>query len=113
MFSNSCDRHTIAGGACTNCQPKSGLQRKLSIGASNDPLELEADRVADRVLATSADTTISTAPSSIQRFTAQIDDRSDIVPASVDRVLSSPSRPLEAALQQDMGQHFGHDFSHV
>jgi tRNA(Ile2) C34 agmatinyltransferase TiaS len=48
---NSCGQHTIAGGDCTDCQPKSGLQRKLTIGTSNDPLELEADRVADRVLA--------------------------------------------------------------
>jgi hypothetical protein len=35
----------IASGECTNCQRKSGLQRKLTIGASNDSLELEADRV--------------------------------------------------------------------
>jgi hypothetical protein len=34
-------------------------------------------------------------------------------PASVDRVLSSPGRPLEPALQQDMGQRFNHDFSRV
>jgi hypothetical protein len=48
---NSCGQHTIAGGECTNCQQNSGLQRKLTIGASNDPLELEADRITDRVLA--------------------------------------------------------------
>jgi Domain of unknown function (DUF4157) len=106
-------RGAIAGGACTNCQPKSGLQRKLSIGASNDPLELEADLIADRVLAAPTNTTINPAPSNIQRFTGQTDDRSDLAPASVDRVLSSPGRPLETSLQQDMGQRFGHDFSHV
>jgi hypothetical protein len=47
---NSCGQHSISGGECANCQPKIGLQRKLSIGASNDPLELEADRITDRVL---------------------------------------------------------------
>ncbi|MGA7933151.1 MAG: DUF4157 domain-containing protein [Kovacikia sp.] len=47
----SCGQHTIAGGECTSCAKKQGsLQRKLMIGASNDPLELEADRVADQVM---------------------------------------------------------------
>ena len=34
--------------------PSPLLQRKLAIGASNDPLEREADRVADQVLAAPA-----------------------------------------------------------
>jgi lipoprotein-anchoring transpeptidase ErfK/SrfK len=110
---NSCGQHTIAGGECTSCQPKNGLQRKLTIGASNDPLELEADRIADRVLAAPTNNTISTAPPRIQRFTGQTTEQADVAPASVDRVLSSPGRPLEASLQQDMGQRFGHDFSRV
>jgi Domain of unknown function (DUF4157)/L,D-transpeptidase catalytic domain len=110
---NSCGQHKIAGEECTNCQPKSGLQRKLTIGASNDPLELEADRIADRVLATPANPIISTTPPRIQRFTGQTAGQADVVPASVDQVLSSPGRPLEASLQQDMGQQFGHDFSRV
>src|SRR6187551_2972462 len=46
----ACGNHTTSGGECTNCAKKK-LQRKLSIGASNDPLELEADRIADQVLA--------------------------------------------------------------
>jgi hypothetical protein len=47
----ACGNHTFAGGECAECaKNKSGLQRKLTIGASNDPLELEADRVADQVL---------------------------------------------------------------
>jgi Domain of unknown function (DUF4157) len=110
---NSCGQHMIAGGECTNCQPKSGLQRKLTIGASNDPLELEADQIADRVLAAPTNNTINPAPASIQRFTAQTADQADLAPVSVDRVLSSPGRPLETSLQDDMGQRFGHDFSHV
>lgn len=109
----SCGQHQIAGGECANCQPKSGLQRKLSIGASNDLLEREADQVADRVLAAPANTTISTAPPHIQRFTGQTTGQADVAPDSVDRVLASPGRPLETSLQQDMGQRFGHDFSRV
>ena len=34
-------------------------------------------------------------------------------PASVHRVLASSGRPLDPALQQDMAQRFGHDFSQV
>lgn len=34
-------------------------------------------------------------------------------PASADRVLASAGRPLDTALQQDMGQRFDHDFSQV
>jgi Domain of unknown function (DUF4157) len=90
------------------------LQRKLTIGSSNDPLELEADRVADRVMAAPANSTISGASPRIQRFTGQTNGQANMeAPASVDRVLSSPGRPLDPELQQDMGQRFGHDFSRV
>src|SRR2546423_13678847 len=37
----------------------------------------------------------------------------DGAPASVDRALASPGRPLEPALRQDMEQRFGYDFSRV
>ena len=110
-----CGQHTIAGGKCTDCgKKKIGLQRKLTIGASNDPMELEADRVADQVMAASLNSVVSSAPPRIQRFTAQTTGQADMTaPASVDSVLSSPGSLLEPALQQDMGQRFGHDFSRV
>jgi hypothetical protein len=110
----ACGNHTVAGGECAACaQKKSGLQRKLAIGASNDPLEREADRVADQVLAAPAHSTVSDAPPRIQRYAGQATGEVDTAPASVDRVLASSGRPLEPALQQDMGQRFGHDFSRV
>ncbi|RFC37560.1 MAG: protein of unknown function (DUF4157) [Candidatus Nitrotoga sp. LAW] len=99
-------------GECGECNKKR-LQKKLSIGASNDPLEQEADRIADQVLAAPANTPISGTPLRIQRFTAQSMGQADIAPASVDRVLSGSGRPLEPALRQDMEQRFGHDFSRV
>ena len=40
-------------------------------------------------------------------------ERMDAAPASVDRALASPGRPLQPALQQDMQQRFGYDFSRV
>ena len=92
---------------------KTRLQAELSIGASNDPLEQEADRVADQVLAAPIHSAVSGAAPSIQRFTGQSTGDAGTAPASVDRVLSGSGRPLDPAIQQDMGQRFGHDFSRV
>ena len=92
---------------------KPRLQAKLTIGASNDPLEQEADRVADQVLAAPTHSAVSGAAPSIQRFTGQSTGDAGAAPASVDRVLSGSGRPLDPAIQQDMGQRFGHDFSQV
>ncbi|RFC37559.1 MAG: protein of unknown function (DUF4157) [Candidatus Nitrotoga sp. LAW] len=89
------------------------LQAKLSIGASNDPLEQEADRVTDQVLAAPAHSSVSGPAPHIQRFTGQAAGDAGTVPASVDRVLSGSGSPLDPAIQQDMGQRFGHDFSQV
>ena len=109
----SCGQHGIAQGECQSCK-KMGLQRKLTIGASNDPLEREADRIADQVMAAPIHSEVGGTPPRIQRFTGQTDGQANMTaPASVDRVLSSPGKPLEPGLQQDMGQRFGHDFSQV
>ena len=90
------------------------LQAKLSIGASHDPLEQEADQVADQVLAAPVNPAVSGAAPHIQRFTGQPSaPAATSAPASVDRVLARPGRPLAPALQQEMGQRFGHDFSRV
>jgi hypothetical protein len=97
---------------CEDCRAKT-FQRKLSIGSSNDPLELEADRVADQVMNASASPRVAAAPLSIQRFSGESGGELGSAPASVDRVLGNAGRPLEPALQQDMEQRFGHDFSRV
>jgi hypothetical protein len=111
---NSCGQHTIAGGTCGSCEKRKGvLQRKLMIGASNDPLEVEADRVADQVMAGQEHSAESGSALRIQRFTGQAGGQMDRAPASVERVLASSGRPLEPALRQDMEQRFGHDFSRV
>ncbi|HTE77158.1 MAG TPA: DUF4157 domain-containing protein [Xanthobacteraceae bacterium] len=101
-------------GECAECaKKKSGLQRKLTIGASNDPLEQEADRIAGQVLAAPAHPAISGAPPHIHRFSGQWTGQMDAAPASVDQALASPGRPLEPTLREDMEQRFGHDFSQV
>jgi len=111
----ACGNQTVADGKCADCgNKKYGLQRKLTIGASNDPLEREADRVADQVMAMGY-SSVNEAPLHIQRYAGQASEGADTTtaPASVDRVLASSGRPLESALRQDMEQRFGHDFSQV
>jgi hypothetical protein len=104
----------MAGDECKECAKKKNvLQRKLAIGASNDPLEQEADRVADQVMAAPVNSAINAVPLKIQRFSGQANEGLNTAPSSVDRVLSSPGKPLESALRRDMEQRFGHDFSQV
>ena len=101
-------------GSCPECQRKKKIQTKLTIGASNDPLEQEADRVADQVLATPANPATSNVPPRIQRHTGQASgDAVTAAPPSVDQVLASPGKPLDVALQRDMNQRFKHDFARV
>ncbi|MGD8359185.1 MAG: DUF4157 domain-containing protein, partial [Lysobacterales bacterium] len=99
-------------GECEECK-KTKLQRKLSIGAENDPLEQEADRVADQVMTMSPQRPENGAPLRIQRIAGHVSGDSAFAPASVDRVLAASGRPLEPVLQRDMGQRFGYDFSEV
>ncbi len=106
------DQNALGAGVSVSRLPV--MQRKLTIGASNDPLEQEADRIADQVLAAPANPAVSGAPPHIQRFTGQASaPTGTAAPASVDRVLASPGSPLGPALRQDMEQRFGHDFSRV
>jgi outer membrane protein OmpA-like peptidoglycan-associated protein len=112
----ACGSSAGAAGTCGECRGKEGgmLQTKLSIGASDDKYEQEADRVADEVISMSPNSVVNSAPPRIQRFTGQTTGQAGMVaPASVDSVLSSPGSPLEPGLQQDMEQRFGHDFSRV
>jgi hypothetical protein len=100
-------------GQCEECKSKVRLQAKLTIGASDDPLEREADRIADQVLAAGADPTLGHMPPRIQRSAVSATEGMDAAPVSVDRVLASSGRLLEPALKQDMEERFGHDFSRV
>ena len=110
----ACGTHTTGGGECPACSKKKfQLQRKLNISATDDPLELEADRVADQLMAMPAHAEFSNIAPRIQRYTGQASRKLDAAPTSVEQVLASPGRPLEPSLQQDMEQRFSYDFSHV
>ena len=104
---------TSLTGECAGCTSKEHLQTKLAIGASNDPLELEADRVADQVLSAPAEPTASGAPPLVQRLAGHSAATTCIAPASVDHVLAASGRPLEPVLRRDFEQRLGHDFSQV
>ncbi len=113
----ACGGSAGPGGTCTSCARKrlksSGqLQTKLRIGAVNDPLEHEADRVADQVMAMPASSSMTRAPLGIQRISSAPSGE-DTVPASVERVLSGSGKQLMSVVRQDMERRFGHDFSQV
>ena len=110
----ACGNPSLAAGDCAECAKKnSGLQRKLAVGASNDPLEQEADRVADQVFARRSNLAVSGTPPNIQRRSVQESGQSEKIPRSVDEALASSGTPLEPVLKQDMESTFGRDFSNV
>lgn len=110
----TCGTHTSGAGNCAECKKKEvRVQTKLRVGQARDTYEQEADRIADRVTAASAYRSIGSAPPRIQRVSSDLDGLMSTVPPSVDQVLASPGRPLDAAVRTDMEQRFGHDFSRV
>jgi hypothetical protein len=102
-----------AAGSTLSPRRVNQVQPQLAIGPSSDPLEQEADRVADRVLAGTTRPAIDGVGTYVQRYPDPASPGARTAPASVDRVLSTPGRPLDATLRQDMEQRFGHDFSRV
>jgi hypothetical protein len=88
------------------------LQRQLTVGASDDPLEHEADRVADQILASSPRGVAIAAPP-IQRSVGGGTSASMLAPKSVEGVLANSGHALPSVLRQDMAERFGYDFSHV
>lgn len=104
----ACGNHAM-GGQCEECGKKerSGLQTKLKINEPDDSYEQETDPIAAPVMAA------SNAPPRTQRLSGEVADQLHVVPDSVHQTLTSPGRPLESALRQDMEQRFGYDFSRV
>lgn len=118
----ACGAPSAAGGSCSACAAKSAaagsqvLQKKLAIGATDDPLEREANRVADQVMRMDALGQYAKTPTSmrIQRLGSHTSlDASEVAPPSVKRVLAGSGRPLEPELREEMELRFGQDFSSV
>jgi pyrrolidone-carboxylate peptidase len=101
------------GGDCSECK-RQRLQRKaLSIGALDDPLEIEADRTADAVMASAVAAHAGTVPTRLSRAPLPATPPGDKAPGIVDRVLASSGRALDAATRAFMEPRFGRDFSQV
>jgi len=84
---------------------------KLAIGAVDDPLEREADRVADAVLRAPDAGARGGGAATIRQAAGEADG----VPAPpiVHDTLRMPGQPLDAATRAFMEPRFGCDFSHV
>ena len=107
--------------------PRLSIQAKLAVGSTDDPLEHEADRVADQVMRIPAPVVATTAaPPQVSRKCAACEEEERLqkkqagpqvaaseAPASVNEALRSPGQPLDAATRAYFEQRFGRDFSHV
>lgn len=93
------------------------VQAKLSVGSVDDPLEHEADRVAEQVMrAPVLGVSHSTAPPQINRKWGAGAGRVAAVaeaPRIVDDVLGSPGQRLDPVTCAFMEPRFGRDFSNV
>lgn len=123
----ACGGSAGLSGECEACKSKKlvgqPLQTKLAIGSTDDPLEHEADRVAEQVLRMpepglqrQADErnegSLQFKPL-VQRKSFAAQDGGAEPPASVHEVLRSPGEPLATAERQYFEPRFGHDFSQV
>lgn len=99
-------------GKCDECQSKM-LQRKIAIGATNDPLEAEADRVAEEVMRDNGPTRIGAARPRIQRVSSAPQGEGMFAPPSVREALASPGQALDPGLVNEMDHSMNHDFSRV
>lgn len=102
---------------CQECSDRTalGLQTRPAIGASDDPLEHEADRVAAQVLGIPTAQTGVTAASPVltRRSTANQANSSDTIPDSVNRTLQSGGERLSPSVRAFFESRFGRDFSQV
>jgi len=100
---------------CESCKQRNalGLQRQLSIGASDDPLELEAERAAAQVMSgeRAHPSSSGVSPALHRATTAPASPLQ--APVSVGHTLASAGEALAPAARQFFEPRFGHDFGQV
>jgi hypothetical protein len=112
----ACGAKSSDGGSCPSCAEEK-LKRKIAIGPVNDPLEREADRIADDVMrgragSITTGTGLAAATTRRSRQSAtQSAERS--APAIVHQVLERPGRPLETSARHFFERRFNRDFGTV
>jgi hypothetical protein len=121
-------RRSACTAATSDASSPTFLQRKLRVGAVDDPLEHEADRVAEQVMRM-PDVTSSPTPGRLARKCAACEEEESqtirprranaSVPAETDapdivhEVLASPGRPLDADTRGFFEPRFGVGLGHV
>lgn len=88
------------------------IQRKLEVGAVDDPRERAADRMADQAMR-GPDAKFSLASSPPTAATISHTAAETSVSASVHEVLKTPGQPLDPADRAYFEPRFGHAFGHV
>jgi hypothetical protein len=89
------------------------IQAQLTLGAVDDPLEREADQVANRVTASPEGSVAASKLPRLLSASGGEENLREMAPTSVDAALAGPSRPLDPAIKRDMEWRIGYDFSHV
>lgn len=98
------------------------IQPKLMIGATDDPLEHEADRIAEQVMrmpepcaqcAVPPGTGGAAATPVLSMKSVQAHASGTAAPPIVHEILNSPGQPLDGATRAFMEPRFGRDFSAV
>lgn len=115
----ACGQHT-GGGECEECRKKKqkeepsgiSLQRKVAVSQPGDPLEQEADRIAEAVVGGSPAHQVRV--SSAGRGALRRKAEPSFHTAAVARpALAESGRPLDPGARAFMEPRFGHDFSQV
>lgn len=97
---------------CDDCQTQA-LQPNLVVGTTDDPLEREADEVADQVVSPGKGRGPTPTAPRIQRAPSLQSGGRALASSSVERALSDPGAPLDQGTRHSMQRRFGHDFSRV
>lgn len=107
----------VLNGECEECRRAHalGLQPRLAVGASDDPLEREADRAAAQMLGADSASEVSPgiAPPRISRQPEPPAAAAGQAPGSVGQALRSAGEPLPLPARAFFEPRFGHDFAQV
>jgi len=90
-----------------------GMQARLAVGATDDPLEQEADRAAAQVLGGIGKASVQTSSVPHLSRVASGSAAASVAPASVSRTLQAYGEPLSGATRSFFEPRFGHDFAQV
>lgn len=101
---------------CPECQARLGLQTKLTIGASDDPLEHEADLTAAQVMGIEQAAVTNhrvAVPTLIRRGKNTPAGNQAAIPDSIHHTLRTPGERLPQSTRSFFEPRFGHDFGQV